>query len=54
MLSEAEDDTNMMVLIRLLCTVVRTEIFGISVLVSDNDCDKQSSYKDSGEVTKWF
>jgi len=31
-----------------------TEIFGICVLVSDNDCDKQPSYQCCGEGTQWF
>jgi len=35
-------------------TVVSTEIFGISVLVSDHDCDEQPSYEYCGEETKWF
>ena len=34
--------------------VVGTKIFGISVLVSDHDCEKQSSYEYCGEGTKWL
>ena len=34
--------------------VASAEIFGISVLVSDNDCDRQPSYEYCGEGTKWF
>jgi len=34
--------------------VASAEIFGISVLVSDHDCDKQPSYEYCGERTKWF
>ena len=31
-----------------------TEIFGISVLVNDNDCVKQPSYVYCREGTEWF
>jgi len=34
--------------------VASAEIFGISILVSDHDCDKQPSYEYCGERTKWF
>jgi len=34
--------------------VASTKIFGISVLVSDHDCDKQPSYEYCGEEAKWF
>jgi len=35
-------------------SVANAEIFGISVLVSDNDCDRQPSYEYCGEGTRWF
>ena len=31
-----------------------TGIFGIGVLLCDNDCDKQPSYEYCGEGTEWF
>jgi len=34
--------------------VVRTKIFGISVLVGEHDCDKQPSYEYCEEGIKWF
>jgi len=39
----------------VLCnTVVNTKIFGISVLASGHDCDKQPSYEFCEEGNKWF
>jgi len=35
-----------------LQAMASTEIFGISVLISDHDCDKQPSYEYCGEGTK--
>ena len=35
-------------------SVASTEIFRISVLVSDNDCNKQPKYEYCGEGTKWL
>ena len=37
-----------------MTAVVSTELFGVSVLVSYNDCDKQPSYEYCREGTKWF
>ena len=34
--------------------VTSTGISGISVLVSDHDCDEQPSYEYCGEGTQWF
>jgi len=34
--------------------VASTKLFGISVLVSDHDCDKQPSYEYCGEGTSGF
>jgi len=39
---------------QLVTAVAVTEIFGISVLVSDRDCDEQPSYEFCGEGTQWF